>query len=161
FLHPRYEPNVREPGIVPRNIAGKHKRKFLRSEGKCLDSAGRPADAELMLWGEWEPQSLAVRLHETETLGPSSLHTPFYEAIGGGLGASATRGWSVLWCCRRGSTGSSRRRTSMCERSKAVTASTVCEAARFALSSKSSAATWSCTGSRAAMTSMKGLTSCD
>jgi hypothetical protein len=83
FLHPGYEPNVREPGVVPWNIADKHKRKFLRSPGTCLDAARRPVDGELVFWGEWEPQSRAEPLRKTEPLGPRWLHTPFYEPLGG------------------------------------------------------------------------------
>jgi hypothetical protein len=83
FLHPGYEHDVREPGIFPWNLKGKHRRKFLRSPGTYLDSSRRAVVEDLVFWGEWEPQSHAEPLHKPEPLGPRWLHTPFYEPIDG------------------------------------------------------------------------------
>lgn len=83
FLHPGYEHDVRQPGLFPWNLKGRHRRKFLRSPGAYVDDAGRLVEDELVFWGEWEPQSEAVPLEKTELLGPRWLHTPFYEPLEG------------------------------------------------------------------------------
>lgn len=56
---------------------GKHKRKFLCSEGEYIQN-GQIDTAKLMFWGEWEPMSHVQKLNQNgNSLNPKWLHEPY------------------------------------------------------------------------------------
>lgn len=77
FLHPgrEHEPDA---GRMKAWNTGAHRRKFLKGPGRYL-AGGDPQDGELVFWGEWEPESLAVA-EITEPLpdGPRWIYEPYY-----------------------------------------------------------------------------------
>lgn len=76
FLHPGGEHGVDVPGLKHWN-RDLHKRKFIRGRGQMIDDEGRPQDAELVLWGEWEPPSRVHAIDQPLSDGPRFLHDPF------------------------------------------------------------------------------------
>lgn len=76
FPHPGDE--HRPPGeSMPWNL-GKHRRKFLRSGGRLVDSDGRRHVAEVVFWGEWEPPSRIERRWPADGGRPRALHRPYW-----------------------------------------------------------------------------------
>jgi hypothetical protein len=78
FPHPGPEHN---PGKVHRQAWNRHKhrRKFLRSDGRYVDRNDSINDAPLVFWGEWEaPSHLIKRWPKNGSL-PRFLHDPVWE----------------------------------------------------------------------------------
>ena len=57
---------------------GDHARKFLIAPGRYVDSDGRPVEAELVFWGEWEPPSRVERRWPPSGQLPRVLHRPHW-----------------------------------------------------------------------------------
>jgi hypothetical protein len=85
FIHPGGEHGEDAPGIKYWNV-GLHRRKFLRAAGAALDSSPTPRPAELLFWGEWEPQSRVERVAAPVPEGPRFVHSPFFRV-------PAPQGW--------------------------------------------------------------------
>jgi hypothetical protein len=79
FIHPGPEHGIDSPGAKGWNV-GEHRRKFLRSSGEYVDEPGAaPAKADLVFWGEWEPESKVEPIAQPGVWdGPQWLHTPYY-----------------------------------------------------------------------------------
>lgn len=77
FLHPggEHEPDA---GRMKAWNTGNHRRKFLKSRGRYL-AGDALQDGEIVFWGEWEPESLAIA-EITEPLpdGPRWIYEPYY-----------------------------------------------------------------------------------
>jgi hypothetical protein len=59
FIHPGGEHGP-DDGDIKRWNLGDHRRKFLRTTGAYVEN-GRPKEASIVFWGEWEPPSRVVR----------------------------------------------------------------------------------------------------
>lgn len=73
FTHPGGEHSLnkteKKSGIKEWNY-GKHKRKFLKSQGQYVLSSGvLSSKQDLLFWGEWEPTSKVTRLLSTPATG--------------------------------------------------------------------------------------------
>ncbi len=78
FMHPGNEHGADEGALKHWNI-GLHRRKFLRVEGEYLEAlAGPPRSGEVVLWGEWEPESTVEPISDPVPNGPHWLHRPYY-----------------------------------------------------------------------------------
>lgn len=77
FIHPGGEHGPDSPGVKHWNV-GPHRRKFLRSRGIALGSAGHKHPDDLIFWGEWEPESAIERVTSPVKEGPQFVHRPFY-----------------------------------------------------------------------------------
>jgi len=78
FIHPGNEHGADDGGIKRWN-SGLHRRKFLAIDGDYVEPLGAaPRRAELVLWGEWEPESHAAPIAERVPDGPHWLHRPYY-----------------------------------------------------------------------------------
>jgi hypothetical protein len=76
FLHPGLEHGPDYPGGESRSWnRGGHRRKFLRSLGRYMDG-GTPHAAEIVFWGEWEPQSRVGHLVPKGRGFPRYVHEP-------------------------------------------------------------------------------------
>jgi hypothetical protein len=77
FIHPGGEHSPDQGDLKLWN-RGAHRRKFLKSHGRYR-RRGRPAEGEVVFWGEWEPESRVVRRYEHGSLdGPRFLYDPYY-----------------------------------------------------------------------------------
>lgn len=79
FLHPGGEkiPRGKRPIHVGWNKGKEHQRKFIRARGKyCKDDLW--AEADLLFWGEWEPQSeyTPIEGYAGSKTMPSGIHVP-------------------------------------------------------------------------------------
>lgn len=83
FMHPGVEPEVEFDSktgqyYTPWNY-GSHKRKFLKAKGKYVKN-GSLKTAELIFWGEWEPDSVATPFNPMPPISdkelPHYIHTP-------------------------------------------------------------------------------------
>lgn len=91
FLHPGAEPRVDPRRAVDWNTGGLHSRKFLRVRGTHVAGLdGESEESELVLWGEWEPQSDAKPLAVRAPGEPAWLHEPWFDAPPRGLWAQNT-----------------------------------------------------------------------
>lgn len=86
FTHPGGEHILNWQEKKAGNIKGwnyvKHKRKFMRTIGTCLDDQGRVLDnQDLLFWGEWEPTSSVVSVTQFHGNGvmPTLVQTPFLQ----------------------------------------------------------------------------------
>jgi len=80
FLHPGGEHRPPPGGVMPWN-EGDHRRKFMRAHGTATDFRGTVKD-ELVLWGEWEPQSRVVETYrDSKPDHPRFLQDPFWEPV--------------------------------------------------------------------------------
>ena len=78
FIHPGGEHGQDAVGRKGWN-AGEHRRKFMRVEGQYVERPGaRVVAGEVVLWGEWEPQSEVTVIADRIPGGPRWLHRPFY-----------------------------------------------------------------------------------
>lgn len=91
FTHPGGEHSLnkteKKSGIKEWNY-GKHKRKFLKSQGQYVLSSGvLSSKQDLLFWGEWEPTSKVTCLLSMSATGvmPHYLHEPFLRINGGKL----------------------------------------------------------------------------
>jgi hypothetical protein len=75
FPHPGQE---HDPATddMPWNT-GPHRRKFLVAHGRYLDGTDGVEDAELVLWGEWEPPSTVEQRWPIAGELPRVLHRPW------------------------------------------------------------------------------------
>lgn len=78
FPHPGAEHDPGSAGRQPWN-KGRHKRKFLRSEGVYVGADECGVRAPLVFWGEWEPPSLVVQRWPRDGRKPRYLHEPVWE----------------------------------------------------------------------------------
>ncbi len=77
FIHPGGEHRPDRDDLKGWN-SGPHRRKFLKSPGRYHDRTGTH-EAELVFWGEWEPQSAVVaRLNGSAPGDPRFLYEPYY-----------------------------------------------------------------------------------
>jgi hypothetical protein len=60
------------------NVGKRHRRKFLVTRGRYVDPGGKLIDAELVLWGEWEPPSRIDRRWPQCGRLPRVLHRPYW-----------------------------------------------------------------------------------
>ncbi len=75
FLHPGKE---HRPDKGKFWNKGDHKRKFLITPGGCV-RGDKVIDAEIVFWGEWEPQSEVVcQINQPFPHGPRYIYRPFY-----------------------------------------------------------------------------------
>lgn len=77
FLHPggEHEPDA---GQVKTWNRKDHRRKFLKSPGSYLGPHG-PQDGDIVFWGEWEPESVAVAEISTPLPdGPRWVYEPYF-----------------------------------------------------------------------------------
>jgi len=77
FLHPGGEHWPDEPGVKRWNLGRRHRRKFMRAPGRMVQSSGAAMDADLVFWGEWEPDSTTSLIENPEPEGPRVVHEPF------------------------------------------------------------------------------------
>lgn len=78
FIHPGKEHG---PGSSSEHRAwnmGPHRRKFMLTNGAYVID-GRPREARVAFWGEWEPPSRVVREYATEGDLPRFVHEPLIE----------------------------------------------------------------------------------
>lgn len=77
LLHPGGEHWPDEPGIKHWN-RGDHRRKFMRSGGRFLDSSRHVKRGDLVFWGEWEPDSRVVsKIEDPVPGGPHFVYEPY------------------------------------------------------------------------------------
>src|SRR5690349_15651078 len=89
FLHPGGEHKPPADGAMPWNV-GDHRRKFLRARGSATDRH-QAVETELVLWGEWEPDSRVVETYaEPVYEGPRWLHDPAWRRLDPGRWAQNT-----------------------------------------------------------------------
>ncbi len=75
FLHPGGEHQPDEGQMKEWN-RDNHRRKFLRSPGRFLETDG-PREGDIVFWGEWEPESVVVREIDTPLAdGPRRIYDP-------------------------------------------------------------------------------------
>jgi hypothetical protein len=77
FPHPGGECTARTDD-VPWNTGPAHRRKFLVEAGRFVDIDEHVGDAELVLWGEWEPPSQIERRWPASGRLPRALHRPYW-----------------------------------------------------------------------------------
>lgn len=77
FLHPGGEQGP-DDGRLKGWTVGPHRRKFLIGPGRYL-VAGRPREAEVVFWGEWEAQSEVDPIPAPTPDGPRWVHRPFFD----------------------------------------------------------------------------------
>jgi hypothetical protein len=79
FLHTALEaaPNNPDDNFIPWNNHDRHRRKFLNSVGRFVDSERGEVDDELTFWGEWEAQSDIIKLKNIKPHLPHYLNLPF------------------------------------------------------------------------------------
>jgi hypothetical protein len=77
FPHPGVECRSRTDD-VPWNTGPAHRRKFLVGAGRFVDVDERVGEAELVLWGEWEPPSQIERRWPVSGRLPRALHRPYW-----------------------------------------------------------------------------------
>lgn len=77
FIHPGIE-HSSSTGVAWNR--GGHRRKFMLSSGYAADMIdAAPTAAELVFWGEWEPQSKIVQIFATpQKHNPKTLFKPYY-----------------------------------------------------------------------------------
>jgi hypothetical protein len=75
FIHPGGEHGPDSDGVKHWN-RGAHKRKFIRHRGRYLDEGGSARDADLLFWGEWEPDSRVSEVERRVPDGPRYVHEP-------------------------------------------------------------------------------------
>ncbi len=90
--HPGPEHNPGNRDIQPWNVRD-HGRKFLRSSGRYVARNGRPREAELVFWGEWEPPSRIIERWEREHSLPRFLHEPVWQHLPPGQQPQNTDPW--------------------------------------------------------------------
>jgi hypothetical protein len=80
FIHPGGEHGADLPGRRSWNTDAEHRRKFLLARGDYVaDLNGTPKTADLVFWGEWEPESKVEQLADRGGQdGPRWLHRPYY-----------------------------------------------------------------------------------
>lgn len=90
---------------MPWNV-GPHGRKFLVAPGRYVeepDGGDRPEEAELVLWGEWEPPSRVVRRWAPSGRLPRVLHRPHWAVPTGDGFRQNTDPWvwseRMIYCC--------------------------------------------------------------
>jgi hypothetical protein len=78
FPHPKDEHN---PGGAKRQPWNRcdHARKFIRSDGRCVDRNGSIHDGSLVFWGEWEAPSYVIKCWPGDGCLPRFLHDPVWE----------------------------------------------------------------------------------
>lgn len=78
FPHPGGE---HRPGNTQRQPwnTGDHRRKFLKSRGRCINASGRASEGDLVFWGEWEGPSYIVESWKPKDALPRFLHRPVWE----------------------------------------------------------------------------------
>lgn len=79
FLHTALEsePETSNDTFIPWNNNEKHRRKFLISEGKYLNSYGKEESNKLTFWGEWEAQSRIEKIVTGNQSSPNYLNFPY------------------------------------------------------------------------------------
>jgi hypothetical protein len=79
FLHTAVEaePEKGNDTLIPWNNNITHRRKFILSEGKFLNSEGRVEPGELTFWGEWEAQSRLKKIIKGNQTPPKYLNLPY------------------------------------------------------------------------------------
>lgn len=88
-----------ETYVFPWNY-GAHKRKFIETNGKYVDSDGSLHEGQLQFWGEWEPTSFVSRIAKTPNPGfPTWLHRPFMEYKNGVITSPEHKGWNAKKNC--------------------------------------------------------------
>lgn len=69
-------------GVMPWND-GKHRRKFIKCRGKCINKSGEIKEDSLMFWGEYESISNVYKINYTNNQVnkklPKYIHTPLYK----------------------------------------------------------------------------------
>lgn len=89
FLHPGAEHTPPRDGLMPWNT-GAHRRKFVCAPGAATDRRD-VVRSELVLWGEWEPQSRVVETYPAPVSdGPRWLHEPGWQPLEPGRWAQNT-----------------------------------------------------------------------
>lgn len=83
FHHPGNQaiPKPRNGKVVPWNMSGKHKRKFMRCVGDYVDKNGNlQKNKDLMFWGEWEAESQIITKYNSNPQGafPKYLQKPVW-----------------------------------------------------------------------------------
>jgi len=80
FIHPGVEPTPDRDGYISWN-RNDHKRKFIKLKGSYVDEKGsKVEDKELIFWGEWEPQSEAIKINnpKKDEQHPMYIYEPYY-----------------------------------------------------------------------------------
>ena len=78
FIHPGGEHGRDAVGRKGWNVAD-HRHKFMRVEGQHVERPGaKPVGGEVVLWGEWEPESEVAAIVKRLPGGPRGLHRPYY-----------------------------------------------------------------------------------
>ncbi|MGH9192118.1 MAG: hypothetical protein ACRDZ0_06550 [Acidimicrobiales bacterium] len=78
FPHPGDE-HVAGGDVMGWNTRPYHRRKFLVTDGRYVeDIDDTPMPAQLVFWGEWEPQSRIVERWPRRTEHPTVLHAPYW-----------------------------------------------------------------------------------
>lgn len=77
FLHPgvEHKPDKDNPEFIGWN-KGKHKRKFLKSNGEYLNNK---VSGDIVFWGEWEAQSKVYKIENSKPDGPNYIYEPYYK----------------------------------------------------------------------------------
>jgi hypothetical protein len=78
FPHPGPEHNPGKTHRQPWNRC-EHRRKFLRSDGRCVACDGSIHHAPLVFWGEWEAPSYVINEWPKNGSLPRFLHDPVWE----------------------------------------------------------------------------------
>lgn len=77
LLHPGKEHHP-DDGDIKRWNAGLHRRTFMRRPGRYIQG-GDCREADLLFWGEWEPESKVLRrIKEPVEEGPRYVYDPYY-----------------------------------------------------------------------------------
>ena len=72
-----------------------HRRKFLLTSGRYLDTRGHTRTGALVAWGEWEPPSQVVRRWPRDGRLPRALHRPYWIEPPAGAPRQNTDPW--IW----------------------------------------------------------------
>lgn len=75
-----------------------HRRKFLLTSGRYLDTRGHTRTGALVAWGEWEPPSQVVRRWPRDGRLPRALHRPYWIEPPAGAPRQNTDPW--IWAPR-------------------------------------------------------------
>jgi hypothetical protein len=76
FPHPGGE-HVPASDDMPWNVDA-HRRKFLRTRGRCVDADHHLDTAEVVFWGEWEAPSRVEQRWPTRGRLPRAVHRPYW-----------------------------------------------------------------------------------
>ena len=64
-------------GLMSWNTAPKHRRKFIKTEGECIDRDGNLyTHSDISFWGEWEQESYFIKAKKTDSESPDRIHFP-------------------------------------------------------------------------------------